>query len=228
MSIQIHHHQIKMIADAFERMQSKAVFVGGAIVSCYADRPIAGLRPTDDIDVIVEVLNYSERIVLEEQLRDAGFKHDITSGIICRYLYEQIVVDIMPIDDPSLNFNNQWYQYGYVNAIEHELDKDDKILILNAPCFIATKLEAFKDRGRSDGRTSSDFEDIVFILENRSTIWDEFEHAEKPLKDYLLAEFQKLAAFTYLPEWIDGHVERGYPPATETIIENIKKFLEGG
>ncbi len=35
--------------------------------------------------------------------------------------------------------------------------------------FLATKFEAFKDRG-GDYRTSHDFEDIVYVLDNRTTI----------------------------------------------------------
>jgi len=37
------------------------VFVGGATISLYADKPVMEIRPTDDIDVIIEVLNYYDR-----------------------------------------------------------------------------------------------------------------------------------------------------------------------
>lgn len=217
--------QIKKIAGAFEILQSKIVFVGGAVVYCYADRPTSGIRPTDDIDVIVEVLNYNDRVELEERLWKQGFTNDIDSGVACRFLYHQIVVDIMPIHDESMNFNNAWYRYGFDHSIAFQIDDSTTIQILSAPCFLATKFEAFKDRGQSDGRTSHDFEDIVFILENRSEIWSELNAADIPLKEYLRAEFEHLLQQKYLSEWIDGHVERGTPPATGQIIENIGEFL---
>lgn len=42
-------------------------------VSLYADRAVSDIRPTNDIDVIVEVVNYHQRQQLEEKLRDKGF-----------------------------------------------------------------------------------------------------------------------------------------------------------
>ena len=38
------------------------------------------------------------------------------------------------------------------------------VKIFQAVYFIASKLEAFNDRGNNDGRMSSDFEGIVFVL----------------------------------------------------------------
>jgi len=71
---------------------------------------------------------------------------------------------------------------------------DDRctVKILSAPYFIATKLEAFKGRGKNDGRTSSDFEDIIYVLENRKEIWKEMIEAKKELQDYLKFEFENL------------------------------------
>jgi hypothetical protein len=50
-------------------------------------------------------------------------------------------------------------------------------------------MEAFKSRGKGNGRTSHDFEDIIFVLESRKNIWDEMKDADQPVKDYLIAEF---------------------------------------
>jgi len=36
---------------------------------------------TDDVDIIVEIINYHGRTALEERLRSLGFAHDIESGI---------------------------------------------------------------------------------------------------------------------------------------------------
>ena len=76
----------------------------------------------------------------------------------------------MPADDESIGFKNKRYPPGYRNAIDYKIDQRVTIKILNAPYFIATKIEVFKGRGKSDGRTSKDFEDIIFILENRKNI----------------------------------------------------------
>lgn len=222
------HHtntvRIKAVANALDNLNEKVVFVGGATISLYPDQPVFEVRPTDDVDVIIEILNYSDRAELEEKLRSIGFSHDIESGVICRYRIRGIVVDIMPTNDPSIGFTNIWYPEGFENAVNYEIDEQSIVKILSAPYFIATKLEAHKDRGQNDGRTSQDFEDIIYVLENREVIWEEINNSNENLKKYLLTEFRNLLKNPNLFEWIDSHVERGSPPASYYIMDAIKKF----
>lgn len=218
--------RIKAVNTALKELRQQVVFVGGATISLYADRPVFEIRPTDDIDVIVEILNYKQRQRLEERLLEIGFSNDIESGVICRFKIEGIIVDIMPTDDPSIGFRNKWYPKGYEYAEDYVLDDGQVIRILTAPYFLATKLEAFKRRGGGDGRLSHDFEDIIFILENRTKLWEELEGCDKEVKDYLQSEFSALMDHPHIYEWIDSHVERGnIPPNTAKIIENIKGWL---
>ena len=222
------HHtnkvRIKAVANALGELKEKVVFVGGATISLYADRPVFEIRPTDDVDVIIEILNYADRAKLEEKLRSIGFNHDIESGVICRYQIQGIIVDIMPTDDPSIGFTNKWYPEGYKQAVNYDIDEQCRVSILSAPYFIATKLEAFKSRGKSDGRTSHDFEDIIYVIENRQVIWDEINNTQAGVKAYLKNEFQNLLNNPNITEWIDCHVERGLPPATYAILDKIKGF----
>ena len=222
------HHtnkvRIKAVANALGELKEKVVFVGGATISLYADRPVFEIRPTDDVDVIIELLNYAGRTALEEKLRSIGFTHDIESGVICRYHIQGIIVDIMPTDDPSIGFTNKWYPEGFTQAVNYDIDEQCTVSILSAPYFVATKLEAFKNRGKSDGRTSHDFEDIIYVIENRQVIWEEINNAEAGIKEYLKAEFKTLLNNPGIVEWIDSHVERGSPPATYTILDKIKNF----
>lgn len=132
----------------------------------------------------------------------------------------------MPTDDPSIGFNNIWYPGGFEHAQNFTLLDGNIIRILTAPYFIATKLEAFKSRGGGDGGTSHDFEDIVFVLENRAVLWDDLRQCDDKLKTYLKQEFIKLIENTYLHEWVDSHVERGLViPATDSIIQNIRRWI---
>src|SRR5690606_8274832 len=158
--------------------------------------------------------------------REIGFTNDVDSGIICRFKIQGIIVDIMPTDDSSIGFNNIWYPEGFEHAQNFTLLDGNIIRILTAPYFIATKLEAFKSRGGGDGRISHDFEDIVFVLENRAALWDELHKCDDKLRTYLKKEFTKLIENTYIHEWVDSHVERGVvTPATDSIIQNIKGWI---
>jgi len=225
----MNHHtntvRIKAVANALGDLREKVVFVGGATISLYPDRAVFEVRPTDDVDVIIEILNYVDRAELEEKLRLMGFSHDVESGVICRYKIHGIVVDIMPTNDPSIGFTNMWYPEGFSQAINYVIDERSTVKILSAPYFISTKLEAHKDRGENDGRTSQDFEDIIYVLENRESIWEEMTNSGEVLKNYLRSEFQILLNNPSFFEWVDCHVERGSPPATYLIIDEIKKFV---
>lgn len=77
----------------------------------------------------------------------------------------------MPTEDSSIDFGNKWYPEGFHNAVDYLLEENCSIQILSAPYFIATKIEAYKGRGKNDGRTSQDFEDIIYVLENRQNFW---------------------------------------------------------
>jgi len=223
----IHHKnivRIKAVHRALENLKEDVVFVGGATVSLYADRTAEEVRPTDDIDVLIELWTRKGYAELEEKLRSIGFVNDQESGIICRFIIQGITVDIMPTGENILGFSNKWYPDGYKSAIDYTID-DHIIKIFSAPYFIASKLEAFKSRGGNDGRISSDFEDIVFVFENRFSIWDEIQQCEEGLKEYLKDEFRKLLDNLLFEEWVDAHAGYGSPPATYYIIQKLEEFV---
>ena len=226
----MNHHinivRIKAVHNLLGELNSRVVFVGGATVSLYADRITLSTRPTDDVDIIIEILNYSSRIEIEDKLRSLGFYPHVESGIICRYKIQGITVDIIPTTPDSIGFSNKWYPEGFKNAVNVKLDENTLVKILSSPYFIATKLEAFKSRGNGDGRISQDFEDIVFVLENRQTIWSEMNNAPKELRKYLRKEFTRLKANPYIFEWIDCHTELGSPPNASFILIEIEKFIK--
>ena len=54
---------------------------------------------------------------------------------------------------------------------------------------MATKFEAFNSRGK-DYRTSHDIEDIIYIIDNRTTIVEEIAKADGWISGFLKAEIQ--------------------------------------
>lgn len=219
--------RIKAVYNALEELAEDVVFVGGATVSLYTDRPAAEVRPTDDIDILVELTQYSDYAAIEEKLREKGFVNDVESGVICRYTVRGITVDIMPTSDHILGFTNQWYKEAFSNAEPIIIDEDYTIRIFSAPYFIATKLEAFKNRGEDDGRFSSDFEDIVYVLNNRTKIWKEMTASNEQLQSYLKNEFKKLSANPYIDEWISSNLEHQEQSRVRYILGNIQEYSKG-
>ncbi len=198
MSHQINITRIKAVYDALEEMASDVIFIGRATVSLYTDRPSGETRPTDDVEILIELVHYTHYAAIEEKLRKKGLVNDVESGVICRYIINGITVDVMPASEKILGFANRWYAEAFSQAVDVDLDDRYRIKIFSAPYFIATKLEAYKNRGQNDGRTSSDFEDIVFVLNNRITVWQELADATENLKVYLTTEFKALLSQPYI------------------------------
>ncbi len=51
----------RLFYDALEELADEVVFVGGATVALYADRPSGEARPTDDVDILVELMHYHKQ-----------------------------------------------------------------------------------------------------------------------------------------------------------------------
>src|SRR5437016_4596709 len=100
--------RIKAVYRALDELGDTVVFVGGATVSLYKDRPASETRFTDDVDILVELLQYADYANIEDQLRKKGFVNDIESGVICRYKINGIIVYVLPTNESILGFKNQW------------------------------------------------------------------------------------------------------------------------
>ncbi|RYE39029.1 MAG: hypothetical protein EOP48_26285 [Sphingobacteriales bacterium] len=217
--------RIKAVHNALEELALEVVFVGGATVSLYSDRPSGEIRPTDDVDILIELLHYKEYSAIEEKLRKKGFVNDIESGVICRYLVRGITVDVMPTSEEILGFANKWYAEAFRHAQVINLDEEYSLRIFSAPYFIATKFEAYKSRGGNDGRTSTDFEDIIYLMNNRTTLWQELKEAPENLQQYLKIEFAALISQPYIDEWISSHLDYHEQRRVKNIIGSINEFV---
>lgn len=218
--------RIRAVSNALGELRDNVVFVGGATVSLYADRLATEVRPTDDVDIIIELATRWHFAEIDERLRQAGFQLDTTATFVGRYQLEGFVVDVMPLDEAILGFSNRWYKQGYRTAMDYAIDDGLPIKILTAPYFIATKLEAFQDRGEKDGRMSTDFEDIVFVLENRRSVWQEMKAADEDVRAFLTEQFRTLRANPDIREWIDGHSDFHSPPGSYFILPDMDQFLQ--
>ena len=213
------------VANALKELNNKMVFVGGAVVSLYTDDPSADeIRPTGDIDLTINLLNFAEWAQMQERLAELGFSPDPERHAICSYIYNGISVDIMPSDDGPIGPANRWYKIGFHNLWTEDV-KGEVVKILSAACFLATKFEAFNDRG-GDYRTSHDFEDIIYVLDNRTTIVKEIEEEQKEILEFLIQEFKKVYNNPSFEELIISHV---HPLILEEklplIVNKIKKII---
>lgn len=185
---------LQIVAHGMRALREQVVFVGGATTALYADDPASPeVRPTLDVDCVVEVSSRTSYHRLEEELRQLGFVNDVSEGApLCRWVYRGIKVDVMPNDPTILGFSNKWYEGALDNSRLCSLPDGVNIRILQAPVFLAAKLEALKGRMGQDLRTSADFEDIVFLVHARSTIVSEIAEAESRVQEYIREEIRSL------------------------------------
>jgi predicted nucleotidyltransferase len=219
--------RIQVIARALAELKQKIVFVGGSVVDLYCNDPARGeVRPTDDIDVVVELINKGSHADLEEKLRQIGFQHDIESSVICRYKYHDIVVDVMPTDGNILGFTNRWYKDGVSNAIDLSLNEQTTIQVFPVTYFLASKIEALKAiRHGSDYRLNSDFEDIIYIFDNRTMLLQDILDADDEIKDYLKTEITELLKRPFIEEEIAANLEFGNRNTRKERILSMFKTL---
>jgi len=214
---------LQTVADGLEELKDEIVFVGGAVAELYADDPASSdIRPTQDVDCTIELSSYKEHTELEEDLRTKGFANDTSQGApICRWIYQDIKVDVMPTDENVLGFNNQWYPGGVGNKISKTLPDGTEIFVFPPEYYLASKFEAHNDRGGNDLRQSHDFEDIIYILDNCTSILEDIRNAEEDVKNYLKEECESLLKNDGLSEGIESALPYGSDSDRVEMIETL-------
>ncbi len=185
------------IAEALGDLREQVVFVGGSTAGLLLTDPVAeGVRPTLDVDAVVEARDLIHFYRIEDQLEQSGFVRDADSGVICRWKHQPsgVLFDLMPVDDVILGFSNRWYGEAVASAQPLQLADGVIIRVVSAPAFVATKLEAFLNRGKGDFLASHDLEDVLNVVDGRDELADELQLASGALQAFVSDTFAGLLA----------------------------------
>ena len=169
------------------------VFVGGCTTGFFITDPAAtGVRPTKDVDAIVDVTSYARYTLFAERLRALGLVEDASEGApLCRWRHAHLIVDVMPSDPSVLGCSNRWYRDAIETAQTLRI-AGHAVRIVTPALFMATKLEAFHGRGGDDIHMSHDLEDIVAVVDGRPAIVDEVAGAAADVRAYIVSEIRAL------------------------------------
>ena len=202
---------LQTVANGLGELKDEMVFVGGAVAELYADNPAASeIRPTLDVDCVIEIRSRLQFAKMEENLRARGFKNDTSTGApICRWIYKDIKVDVMPTDSDVLGFSNRWYEEGIEIKRQKTLPNGTNVFVFPPEYYLAAKFEAHNSRGGNDLRQSHDFEDIIYILDNCSNIVDNISASNPSVKEYLKSECLKLLENPNITEGIESALPYG-------------------
>lgn len=204
---------LELVAQALGPVCEDVVFVGG----CATGLLLTQVRPdririTEDVDIIARALTARDYHAVEDKLRARGFSNDMRPGApICRWVYGAVTVDVMPTVPDILGFANRWYPLAMETARSVALGPGLSIRLIHAPVFVATKLEAFRDRGHdSDGQPdylgSHDLEDIITVVDRRPELLAECGAASPELRAYLAGSFDTLLADKDFNTVLAGHL----------------------
>lgn len=216
--------QLVKVAHALGGLANEVVFVGGATAGLLVTDPAApAVRPTMDVDVVVEVASYFEyQAKIGPALHDAGFVECTDEGApICAWKVDGIRVDVMPTDASVLGFTNPWYTGAIASATEHDLD-GITIRVVSAPYFLATKFAAFRDRGESDYAGSHDLEDILAVIDGRPNVVDEVVNADADVRALIVEEATELLANGEFLNVLPGHVDQG---RDRIVLDRLRGML---
>ncbi|MES1193323.1 MAG: nucleotidyl transferase AbiEii/AbiGii toxin family protein [Solirubrobacterales bacterium] len=198
---------LEAASTALDDLLPEVVFVGGATVELWITDPAAPpVRPTKDVDVVVEVASRSAFYDFETRLRAHGFREDQEDGVICRWRHDtsDLILDAMPSKASILGFENYWQGAGAPHAITRELPSGTTIRALSPPYLLATKLEAFRGRGREDFLASRDFADIIALVDGRQELIAEVAASGPDLRAYVAHAIDALLKAPRFPDGLFG------------------------
>lgn len=184
------------------------VFVGGAVAGLLITDPaMPAIRPTEDVDLLVQALTLVEYHRVGKTLAARGFVHDLSPDApICRWRVGGVAVDVMPALEEIFGFSNPWFPLALETASLQALPSGTVIRLVAAPVFLATKLEAFSGRGKNDYLFSHDLGDFLAVIDGRDSLFDECRASRAELRAYLGGRVAGLLATPAFIDALPGHL----------------------
>jgi predicted nucleotidyltransferase len=204
--------QLELAAGILGPLTDDVIFVGGATVHLWISEPGAPpVRATDDVDVICDVQSRVDYYELAERLRERELLEALNEPVVGRWRHKVtgLAIDVIPITDVALGFTNPWYGVAIATAAERALISGRTIRAVVPPVLVATKLAAWRGRGRGDILRSLDVHDILLLVDGRPELADEFAAQAQDICAYVALELAQLRKDDYFEYAVQDAV-RGY------------------
>lgn len=218
---------LEFVARKLGPLNDDVVYLGGCSTALFiTESLLLDVRPTKDVDCIVDIVSRSEYYKFAKKLQKQGFKQSMNESVICRWRYDDVILDVMPTDEEILTFGNRWYKEAIKKPITHQLADDLIVNSVSAPYLLATKIEAFKARGNRDFLVSHDFEDIINVISGRKEIAEEVSLENEELKNHLQIFFEEMLSDDEFMTSLPAHIKEGLATEQrlETVTNRIKKI----
>jgi predicted nucleotidyltransferase len=107
-------------------------------------------------------------------------------------------------------------------AVEVRLTSDITIRVVSAPAFVATKFEAFSDRGRGDLMASHDLEDILNVIDGRPELESEIHVAPAALRKAVQYAIKDLLRHADFDNCLPGLILD--PDRADVVISRLRRI----
>jgi hypothetical protein len=131
----------------------------------------------------------------------------------------------MPIDPDILGFSNPWYEVAIATAATIVLNSGAEIRAATPVLLVATKLCAWKGRGRGDLLRSLDVHDVLTLVDGRRELMDEIQEASEDLRTYIKGELIDLRAEPYFDYAVEG-ATASYGPIGAERAQLVRDRIE--
>ncbi len=217
------------VARKIEPLLSEVAFVGGAVIELYITSPVSEkIRPTRDTDVVCQVAGKVDYWKLGRRLEELGFQQSaLENDPPYRWRSDGDIVDLLPTDQTILGFGNRWYEPGLAHAEPHAIAEDLFIKLLPPPYLLATKLEAYCDRGEADPLGSEDFEDVVVLIGNRPELVEEVLRAEPEVREWIQERIAELFPDDQMTEYLSAHLPVNTNPGLLGLVSLRVQQMRG-
>ena len=207
------------VAAALGDLRQQVTFVGGCATALLITDPAAApVRATQDVDAIVAVVSLADYHRIGGALRERGFAQTVEEGEPpYRWTYAGLKLDLMPTEPAILGFSNRWYGAVLAGAVTVEIG-GVVVRVADAPSFVATKLEAFLDRGGGDYLSSHDLEDVLSVVDGRPELAAELGKAPPELRSFVAQTFARLLADEGFGNALPGLVLDGSPALRTPVV----------
>src|ERR1700730_2101939 len=102
---------LEFVARKLGPLNEEVVYLGGCSTALFmTDSLLLDVRPTKDVDCIVDIVSRSEYYKFAKKLEKQGFKQSINEPVMCRWRFDDVILDVMPTDEEILTFGNRWYK----------------------------------------------------------------------------------------------------------------------
>lgn len=107
---------LEFVARKLGPLNDEVIYLGGCTTALFITDPLSlDVRPTRDVDCIVDIVSLAKYYQFGKKLSNQGFTQPMDESVMCRWLYDDAILDVMPVDENVLKFGNRWYK----EAIEY-------------------------------------------------------------------------------------------------------------